>query len=94
MYEWRDVGVKFPNSFGRPIPPLNYFQVENKLKETKWEKERIMEDMQREQALLDHARFNFEVKKQEFIKHLAQSSSYQTQVMPCPYNTSNMLPLG
>ncbi|XP_019200516.1 PREDICTED: protein DEFECTIVE IN MERISTEM SILENCING 3-like isoform X2 [Ipomoea nil] len=76
----RDVGVKFPKSFGRPIPPQHYFQIENKLKETKWEKERIMEDMQRVQALLDHARFNFEVKKQEFIKHLAQSSSYQTQM--------------
>lgn len=94
LCERREVGVKFPKSFGRSIPPQNYFQIENKLKETKWERERIVEEMQREQALLDHARFNFEVKKQEFIKHLAQSSSYATQVMPWPYNISNTLLLG
>lgn len=76
----RDVDVKFPKNFGRSSPPQNFFQIENKLKEIKWERERIMEDMQREQALLDHARFNFEVKKQEFIKYLAQSSSYATQM--------------
>ncbi|CAH9097767.1 unnamed protein product [Cuscuta europaea] len=76
----RDVDVKFPKNFGRTCPPQNFFQVENKIKEVKWERERILEDMQREQALLDHARFNFEVKKQDFIKHLAQSSSYATQM--------------
>lgn len=47
----------------------------------KWKGEKIQEDMQREQALLNHAMFSFEVKKKEFIKYLAESSSHVTQVM-------------
>ncbi|CAH9069961.1 unnamed protein product [Cuscuta europaea] len=77
----RDVDVKFPKKFGRTYPSQNVFQIEKKVKEIKWERERISEDMQREQALLDHVRFNFEVKKIEFIKNLSQSSSYATTQM-------------
>ncbi|CAH9123462.1 unnamed protein product [Cuscuta epithymum] len=76
----RDVDVKFPKNFGRTYPSQNFFQNESKVKELKWERERISEDMQREQALLYHAKVNFEIKKQEFIKHHAQSSSYAAQM--------------
>lgn len=73
--------MKFPKSSGRSSLPQNYFEMERQIKEMKWKKERAVEDMQREQALLDHARFNFDIKKQEYLKFLAQSSSYATQVM-------------
>uniref|UniRef100_A0A5B6ZLY2 Defective in meristem silencing 3 n=1 Tax=Davidia involucrata TaxID=16924 RepID=A0A5B6ZLY2_DAVIN len=75
-----DVDVKFPKSSGMSNPPENYFETENRMKEMKWKKERLVEDMQREQGLLHHAKFNFEIKKQEFVKFLAQSSPYATQV--------------
>ncbi|KAJ8534692.1 hypothetical protein K7X08_016420 [Anisodus acutangulus] len=75
----RELDVKFPKSSGRSNLPQNYFEIERQMKEMKWKKERTVEDMQREQALLDHARFNFDIKKQEYLKFLAQSSSYATQ---------------
>lgn len=40
----------------------------------------MLEDMKREQALWDNAKFNFERKKKDFLKFLADSSSYATQV--------------
>ena len=51
------------------------------MKEIRWEKEKLEEDMKRELALLNNAKFNFERKKQDFVKFLAQSSSYATQVI-------------
>ncbi|KAK9266829.1 hypothetical protein L1049_001653 [Liquidambar formosana] len=74
-----DVDVRFPKSSGMSNLPVNYFETENKIRETKWKKERLLEDIQREQALLDHTKFNFGIKKQEFVKFLAESSSYMTQ---------------
>ncbi|XP_060212087.1 protein DEFECTIVE IN MERISTEM SILENCING 3 isoform X2 [Lycium barbarum] len=74
-----EIDVKFPKSSGRSNLPQNYFEIKREMKEMKWKKERTVEDMQREQALLDHARFNFDIKKQEYLKFLAQSSSYATQ---------------
>ncbi|XP_059629028.1 protein DEFECTIVE IN MERISTEM SILENCING 3-like [Cornus florida] len=74
-----DVDVKFPKSSGTSNIPMDYYETENQLKEMKWEVERLLEDIQREQALLDHAKFNFGIKKQEFVKFLADSSRYATQ---------------
>ncbi|KAL3342277.1 hypothetical protein AABB24_026345, partial [Solanum stoloniferum] len=72
----REVKIKFPKSSGRPNVPENYYETENRMKELKWKRARFVDDLQREQTLLDHAKFNFEIKKQEFVKFLAQSSSY------------------
>ncbi|CAN4089562.1 unnamed protein product [Withania somnifera] len=72
----REVEIKFPRSSRRLNLPENYFDTENRMKELKWKRARFVEDLQREQTLLDHAKFNFEIKKQEFVKFLAQSSSY------------------
>lgn len=47
----------------------------------KWDKERRLEDMQRERVLLDHTRYNFDIKKKELLKFIAESSSYVTQVI-------------
>lgn len=73
--------MKFPKSSGRSNMPQNYFEIKRQIKEMKWKKERAVEDMQREQALLERARSNFDIKKQEYLKFLAQSSTYATQVM-------------
>ncbi|KAM3319799.1 protein DEFECTIVE IN MERISTEM SILENCING 3 isoform X1 [Capsicum chacoense] len=74
----REVEIKFPKSAGRLNLPENYFDTESRMKELKWKRARFVEDLQREQALLDHCKFNFEIKKQEFVKFLAHSSSYVT----------------
>ncbi|CAL5344151.1 unnamed protein product [Camellia sinensis] len=74
-----DIDVKFPKSCGTSNLPLNYSETEKRIKEMKWKKERILEDMQREQSLLDHEKLIFDLKKQEYVKFLAESSSYATQ---------------
>lgn len=74
----REVEIKFPKSSGRSNLPENYFDTERRMKELKWKRARYVEDLQREQTLLDHAKFNFEIKKQEFVKFLAHGSSYVT----------------
>ncbi|GFS30786.1 defective in meristem silencing 3 [Actinidia rufa] len=71
--------VKFPKSQGTSNLPVNYVDTEKQIKELKWEKERMIEDMQREQALLNNAKQHFEIKKQEVLKFMALSASYATQ---------------
>ncbi|GMH29627.1 hypothetical protein Nepgr_031470 [Nepenthes gracilis] len=77
-----DAGLRFPKSSTISELPERYFEIGKQIKQKRWEKERIQEDMQREQHLLDQAKFNFQIKKQEFVKFLADSSSYMTQVVP------------
>ncbi|XP_052184258.1 protein DEFECTIVE IN MERISTEM SILENCING 3-like [Diospyros lotus] len=79
-----DIGVKFPKSSGTSNLPSTYFEIEKRIKERKWKKERALEDLQREQALLDHAKYNFEIKKQEFVKFLAESASHVNQQPTLP----------
>ncbi|KAL2540264.1 Protein DEFECTIVE IN MERISTEM SILENCING 3 [Abeliophyllum distichum] len=73
------IDVKFPKSSEVLKLHENYFETEKRMKETNWKKERMWEDMQREQALLDHAKFNYEIKKREFFQFVGQSSSYTAQ---------------
>ncbi|KAL8470903.1 hypothetical protein ACS0TY_033472 [Phlomoides rotata] len=61
---------------------VSYYEIENQLKETKWKKDRASEDLEREQQLLDHVRFRYETKKREFVRFLAESSSFATQLLP------------
>ncbi|KAL0340967.1 UNVERIFIED_CONTAM: protein DEFECTIVE IN MERISTEM SILENCING 3 [Sesamum radiatum] len=76
-----DIDVKFPSTSQKLDLPESYFEIEVGLKETKWKKDRAMEDMQREQALLAHARVNYETKKREFLQFLARSSSHVSPVI-------------
>ncbi|KAJ4953214.1 hypothetical protein NE237_030046 [Protea cynaroides] len=79
----KDIEVTFPISSGTAYRPPYYMQTEeNKIKEMKWEKERLLEDVEREQALLNQTKGKYESKKQEFIKFLAESShsTFQNQV--------------
>ncbi|KAL2556340.1 Protein DEFECTIVE IN MERISTEM SILENCING 3 [Forsythia ovata] len=73
------IDVKFPKNSEVLKLHKNYFETEKRMKETNWKKERMWEDMQREQALLDHAKFNYEIKKREFVQFVGQSSSYTAQ---------------
>ncbi|KAF8028003.1 hypothetical protein BT93_E0805 [Corymbia citriodora subsp. variegata] len=76
-----DVDVRFPVPSGASSHPAHYHEVENQIKDLRWKREKLLEDMQRERQVLDHAKLNFNRKKQEFVMFLAQSSSYATQVL-------------
>lgn len=72
--------MRFAISSGVSYLPEEYIEVEKEMKEFKWKRERMMEDIQREEAMLAHVKFNFEFKKQEFLGFMAQSSPYTMQV--------------
>ncbi|KAE8723187.1 Protein DEFECTIVE IN MERISTEM SILENCING 3 [Hibiscus syriacus] len=74
-----EVDVRFPKTSIMSEELQSYNETEKRMKETRWQKEKLDEDIKRELALLNHAKFNFEIKKQDFVKFLAQSSSYATQ---------------
>ncbi|KAL9252543.1 DEFECTIVE IN MERISTEM SILENCING 3-like protein [Drosera capensis] len=75
-----DVSVTFPKSSKRSDLPENYFEIEAQIRQKKWRKDRLQDDMKREQQLLDQTRYNFQVNKQEFVKFIADSSSYMAQL--------------
>nr|XP_043610514.1 protein DEFECTIVE IN MERISTEM SILENCING 3-like [Erigeron canadensis] len=74
-----EIDVKFPITSGVSYLPEAYLDVEKEMKELKWKRERMMEDIQREEAMLSHVKYSFEVKKQEFLGFMAQSSPYTMQ---------------
>ncbi|KAL8248062.1 hypothetical protein R6Q59_009278 [Mikania micrantha] len=57
----------------------NLVDIEKKMKELKCKKETTVEELQREEAILTHVKYTFEVKKQEFVRFMAQSSPYVMQ---------------
>ncbi|KAL1824035.1 hypothetical protein ACET3Z_010813 [Daucus carota] len=71
-----DAQVKFPRISGKSSLPESYYEVESSLKSKKWNQERLVDEIRREQSFLDQAKFNFEIKKKEFVRFLAQSSQY------------------
>ncbi|XP_061337949.1 protein DEFECTIVE IN MERISTEM SILENCING 3-like isoform X2 [Gastrolobium bilobum] len=78
-----DVHVRFPTP-EKSMGLDNNIEIETQLKEMTWKKEKILEELKRERTLLDMAKFNFNKKRNEFVKFLAQSSSYATEVQTAP----------
>ncbi|KAF3432813.1 hypothetical protein FNV43_RR23915 [Rhamnella rubrinervis] len=76
-----DIDVRFPRPSLSSSLPEDYIEYERQIKDSKLKKDKMLEDIKREQALLDNAKFNFSRKKDEFLKFLADSSSYVSQVM-------------
>lgn len=74
-----EVEVKFPISPWLTHMPLNYIEIQNRIKKMEWRKERIHEDTMREQSLLEDVKRKFNFKKQEFVTFLATSSGYLNQ---------------
>lgn len=75
-----DIDVIFPKPSMTPYVSQTHIQAEKQIKEMKFKKESLEEDIKREQLSLDKAKLNFGIKKQEFIKFIAESSTYATQV--------------
>lgn len=76
--------MKFPRICEKSSVPGNYYEIENNLHRKKWDLERLLEVMQREQSKLDQAKFDFEIKKQDFVRFLARSS-HPAQVLSETY---------
>ncbi|XP_023533709.1 protein DEFECTIVE IN MERISTEM SILENCING 3-like isoform X2 [Cucurbita pepo subsp. pepo] len=74
-----DVQLRFPKASMKSSLPESYIESERQMKELKWKKEKMIEDIKREQALLNNSKLNFDRKKAEFLKFLAESSSYAAQ---------------
>ncbi|KAG7014701.1 Protein DEFECTIVE IN MERISTEM SILENCING 3 [Cucurbita argyrosperma subsp. argyrosperma] len=70
-----DVKVRFSKTSTNSSLPDHYTESERQMKEMKWKKEKILEDMRREQALLDSTRLNFERKRVEFVQFLAETAA-------------------
>ncbi|XVE58364.1 hypothetical protein DITRI_Ditri04bG0163900 [Diplodiscus trichospermus] len=75
-----EVDVRFPKPSATSDMLQKYNEIELQMKEKRWEKQMLEEDMKRELALLNHAMGNFERKKKELVMFLAQSSSYADRV--------------
>lgn len=78
------VDVRFP----RPEKTLGldqHIEMERQMMNTQWKKDKVFDDLKREKTMLDMAKFSFNKKKSDFLKYLASSSSYATQVQTAPY---------
>ncbi|CAN1812840.1 Protein DEFECTIVE IN MERISTEM SILENCING 3, partial [Linum perenne] len=73
-----EMNIRFPKPSVSNLSS-KYSETEKQLREMRWKKDKIDEDMKREQALLDAAKYQFQIKKEEFVKFLAECSSYTTQ---------------
>lgn len=74
-----DIDVRFPRPERSMELDNHHGEISRQLKEVKWKKEKILEELKREQTLLDMTRLNFNKKKGDYLKYLAQSSSNATQ---------------
>ncbi|KAK7353361.1 hypothetical protein VNO80_18807 [Phaseolus coccineus] len=74
-----DIDVRFPRPERSMELDNHHGEIARQLKEVKWKKEKILEELKREQTLLDMTRLNFNKKKGDYLKYLAQSSSNATQ---------------
>lgn len=70
-----DVEVKFPISIGISSPPTKVIETEEQIKFMNWKKERLVEDMQREEALLNQVKETYTGKKNELLELLKCSNT-------------------
>ncbi|KAK1277028.1 hypothetical protein QJS04_geneDACA019614 [Acorus gramineus] len=80
----KDVEVRFPICSEASNIPID-LNTEEQLKKMEWRQERLVEDIHREEELLNNAKLMFNSKKQEFMKFLGEGSRQVTQALePSP----------
>ncbi|XP_072999600.1 protein DEFECTIVE IN MERISTEM SILENCING 3 [Typha latifolia] len=70
----RHVDVKFPIGCGASSLPANIVEVEEQIKLLNWRRERLAEDIKREEAVLSDVKNSFSVQKQELKNYLTRSA--------------------
>ncbi|XP_018675580.2 protein DEFECTIVE IN MERISTEM SILENCING 3 isoform X1 [Musa acuminata AAA Group] len=73
------IEVIFPISSGISRLPTDVLEIEEQLKLMRWQKERLLEDMQREETLLNHVKTMFSTKKEEYVKYLRETAQILQQ---------------
>ncbi|EPS69220.1 hypothetical protein M569_05551, partial [Genlisea aurea] len=68
--------ITFPCDPPGVLHPAEYLELQKESKETEWKKNRTLEDLKKEEELLNLASYKYEEKKREFVEFLATSSSY------------------
>jgi hypothetical protein len=58
-----------------------HFEIERQMEDIQSKMKKLLGEFEREKAMLDIAKYNFNQKKIDFLKFLASSSSYATQVI-------------
>ncbi|PUZ58857.1 hypothetical protein GQ55_5G541300 [Panicum hallii var. hallii] len=74
----KNLEVKFPVSLEVSSSPENIAEMEEQVKLKNWEKERLLEDMKREEDLLKQVKELYSKKKQELMDYLTHPSLTQT----------------
>ncbi|XP_010519431.1 PREDICTED: protein DEFECTIVE IN MERISTEM SILENCING 3 isoform X2 [Tarenaya hassleriana] len=82
-----EVDVRFMKAAPASSTVESYSELEKQMKELRWKKEKLQEDIKREQVLLDHSMFNFNKQKQELLSFLVKGSP-QTPQMPSAADNS------
>ena len=73
----KNIEVKFPVSLEVSSSPENITEMEEQVKLKNWEKERLLEDMKREEDLLKQVKELYSKKKQELMDYLTHPSLTQ-----------------
>jgi hypothetical protein len=71
--------LKFAVSLGVSSLPKDITDMEEQVKLKNWEKERLLEDMKREEDLLNQVKGLYSKQKQELMDYLAQPTVTQVQ---------------
>ncbi|KAJ3694497.1 hypothetical protein LUZ60_009977 [Juncus effusus] len=85
-----NVEVKFPVSEIISKLPLDICEIEERIKLANWRKERLIEDLKREEILLDHVKKLFSDKKHEMKDFLAKSALAQSQILSSSINSGKL----
>jgi hypothetical protein len=72
--------VRFPRP-ERSAVLDEHFEIERQMEDVQSKMKKLLGEFEREKAMLDIAKYNFNQKKIDFLKFLASSSSYATQVI-------------
>ena len=72
--------MRFPLSSDFPKLPLHIVESKEEVNRLYWKRERLSEDVKREEILLKNAKGLFENKKQESLQHHDNGMRYMTQV--------------
>ncbi|XP_078429109.1 defective in meristem silencing 3 [Wolffia australiana] len=81
-----EVAVRFPLSCGIPKQPHNIVQIEEELKLLRWKRERLSEDVKREETLKKSVKSSFEKRKPE-------ANKLQDESMQCVIKVLTNLPI-
>lgn len=77
IFSRNNIEVKFPVSLEASSSPENIIEMEEQVKLKNWKKERLLEDMKREEDLLKQVKELYSKQKQELMDYITHPSLAQ-----------------